>query len=1156
MFKRIFLLAVLIFGMFTIAEAIIPVPNIIAHGKGQVLNKDEQNFYWISDFQPPLLINKQGVVVERLSSDLFDNHLKISQLSTGKIAVFFVDRIDILDKNLKKQKTIAIPKKIKIKIKNSTIIDRNNQIALPHSGGILKIDLNNGKTENIILEKDSKPLVSFIDNKNIITLEAGETLELFIYNQDGDIIKQQKIENQACLNNIAQTTEGLILLCIDNNKLNAILLDKNFKKETVKYDFDIKGDNKIKFILTEPKNFSLSNRFLLPSGVVTEVLENKEKFELKKIAHYDLSKLKIVNFIGSNNFDIIQDKEKGLLIAQSENNLVEIPYFSNNINYIEQNGNNIKFFYGKNMMVFNGDDFYSIEVQDEVLNTYLNIPNKTPIDRFNEIYEISSSEDTRDMIHSIIDNFLFKEQTEALGELIENILKFGITSTKLSVPINKNISFTSFGYNEKFNKSEADSSFLNTLSQLSLGKIALTSPSQNIQINHLISPIKHSLIGEKIPTYINIAIDNNNDICLLFSFNQVGCFNWSNPKNFSYIDGYYHHVFNMIDKIFAVDKENNIIIIENRQPKKIFGIEEEINFVKKQNNGYLLLTKTNNFYYFNGKNLQKFTLPKPAIDVFFDGVNWMAIDKNNIFTSNGYNKKIKDGLFITKSKDNILVVKKNGEIVLYNQHFKELTQTILTPKGIITMTNQGYFEGSFESLKYLNINLNNKILSLEKFYDVFYRPDIIKDAIKNSLNNIYEPQISLEEILKYPAPNNIDISLLKKDGDGKVKINYTITSDSGGIGDVLIYHNGKLIKNDIEYEINNNSKFLFSIPKSSRIEENENTRGLLRQSNFHLIKNNKPARTNKIYKKGDIYQNSIEIKPISGAENTISVIAYNQDNTLKSSTKSLSFFNDEKSKTSKIYILSIGVDTYKDKKITNLINAKNDARKFTEKYIGTIKSLDNVEIQPVKILLDNEATKNNILKELQYISEKSEPQDIFVWFIASHGIIDSTNTYHIINHDAKCNEIDNCLQISNTINSNDILSMSKKIPALNQILIMDTCHAGAMDSIISGLYDANISVLAKNMGLHLMASASSTEQALDGHSGKNSIFTQSMISGLSGNVQDLNADQKISFNELGDYVKIETEFQAKNQNFNQSPVIRNFGNDLIIFNIRKPKVTK
>ena len=59
--------------------------------------------------------------------------------------------------------------------------------------------------------------------------------------------------------------------------------------------------------------------------------------------------------------------------------------------------------------------------------------------------------------------------------------------------------------------------------------------------------------------------------------------------------------------------------------------------------------------------------------------------------------------------------------------------------------------------------------------------------------------------------------------------------------------------------------------------------------------------------------------------------------------------------------------------------------------------------------------------------------------------------------------------------------MSKKVKSLSQLFIFDTCHAGDVDYIVSGLYDARMSVLAKKMGLHIYTSANDKQTAMDGY---------------------------------------------------------------------------
>lgn len=136
------------------------------------------------------------------------------------------------------------------------------------------------------------------------------------------------------------------------------------------------------------------------------------------------------------------------------------------------------------------------------------------------------------------------------------------------------------------------------------------------------------------------------------------------------------------------------------------------------------------------------------------------------------------------------------------------------------------------------------------------------------------------------------------------------------------------------------------------------------------------------------------------------------------------------------------------------------------------------------------------------------------------------------------------------ISSNEIVEMSKKIKSLSQLFIFDTCHAGGMDAIVSGLYDARMAVLAKKMGLHIYASASSVEEAMDGYQG-NGLFSHTLLEGLNNNRQaDRNKDGKVSLVELGDYAKAKTVDISKGLGHVQTPFIINFGKDSSLYGLK------
>lgn len=135
------------------------------------------------------------------------------------------------------------------------------------------------------------------------------------------------------------------------------------------------------------------------------------------------------------------------------------------------------------------------------------------------------------------------------------------------------------------------------------------------------------------------------------------------------------------------------------------------------------------------------------------------------------------------------------------------------------------------------------------------------------------------------------------------------------------------------------------------------------------------------------------------------------------------------------------------------------------------------------------------------------------------------------------------------ISSNEIVEFSKKIKSLTQLFIFDTCHAGGVDYIVSGLYDARMSVLAKKMGLHIYASASSFQEALDGYKG-NGLFTHTLVEGLNNSKgAGGNNDSEISIVEPGAFSKELTTRTSSEIGHKQTPLIINFGKDSPLYKL-------
>jgi WD40 repeat protein len=453
----------------------------------------------------------------------------------------------------------------------------------------------------------------------------------------------------------------------------------------------------------------------------------------------------------------------------------------------------------------------------------------------------------------------------------------------------------------------------------------------------------------------------------------------------------------------------------------------------------------------------------------------------------------------------------------------------------LVITSEGYYNSSEKGAQYLNVKFEDKNYSVDQFYDVFYRPDIV--AAKLSGQDVSGLiSITMKDARKSPPPLVEFTSHTSGNDQQKAKACYQVKSTGGGIGEVRLFHNGKLIQSDGYYrEIagSHSDKTQLAAMNSKAIYENMRSVS---------IKGKVDTISTASKSKGDVFEDCKEIDAIAG-ENEVSITAFNGNNTVQSYMKTINFSSGVKSEDPHLYILAIGIDQYTDSNV-NLKYAVKDAKDLEEKLKTQSATLYKPQNIHYSLVTDREATKANIVNKVNELSNTIKPQDSFILFVAGHGVL-LQNQYYILTHDYNGVVNDNSL-----ISSNEVVEMSKKIKSLSQLFIFDTCHAGGVDNIVSGLYDARMSVLAKKMGLHIYASASDKQAAMDGYKG-NGLFTHILLDGLNNNKEaDKNKDGKVTVVGLGEYSKTMTTNISKEIGHSQTPLIINFGKDSPIYKLQ------
>ncbi len=455
----------------------------------------------------------------------------------------------------------------------------------------------------------------------------------------------------------------------------------------------------------------------------------------------------------------------------------------------------------------------------------------------------------------------------------------------------------------------------------------------------------------------------------------------------------------------------------------------------------------------------------------------------------------------------------------------------------IVITPEGYYNSSARGHEYLSIRLGNKVYGIDQFYDVFYRPDIVKAKLKgDDITGLI--RLTVEEAINNPPPTVKFSTIPGQTSDAKVKVCYQVQSTGGGIGEVRLFQNSKLIKSDGFYRevaaqsttaplklAALNSRAVYQDMRSLTIKEKQSPGAVVGRA------------------KGESFDECVEVETISG-ENEIGLTAFNAPNTVQSVMGTASFTSTRTPDEPRLYILAVGIDRYRDASI-NLKYAAKDAKDFITQMAskaGTIYKPANIHLTS---LFNEQASKRTLLAAIDKLASQVKHGDSFIFFNASHGYL-WQNQYYIIT-----SSFDGRLDTTGSmISSNEIVEMSKKIKALSQLFIFDTCHAGGVDNIISGLYDARMSVLAKKMGLHIYASAGSVQTALDGYKG-NGLYTHTLLGGLNnGTTVDKDKSGAVTVKSLGIYSKDMTTELSSKLGHPQTPLIINFGKDSKLFEVR------
>ncbi len=211
----------------------------------------------------------------------------------------------------------------------------------------------------------------------------------------------------------------------------------------------------------------------------------------------------------------------------------------------------------------------------------------------------------------------------------------------------------------------------------------------------------------------------------------------------------------------------------------------------------------------------------------------------------------------------------------------------------------------------------------------------------------------------------------------------------------------------------------------------------------------------------------------------------------------------------KIWAVVVGVGKYTA--MPSLKFTDDDAFRF----YSHLKSPEGgaVPDDQIEILVDEGATRENILKSMRRLFLKADENDVVMFYFSGHGL---EGCFLPVDFDG----------FNNKLRHEEIRQILKQSKAKHKLCIADACHSGTLDysGTLASKGPAPVSLQRfyqafedADGGIALLMSSKPEELSLEDHGLRQGVFTYYVLRGMKG-AADTNGDYIVSIKELYNYV--------------------------------------
>jgi hypothetical protein len=397
------------------------------------------------------------------------------------------------------------------------------------------------------------------------------------------------------------------------------------------------------------------------------------------------------------------------------------------------------------------------------------------------------------------------------------------------------------------------------------------------------------------------------------------------------------------------------------------------------------------------------------------------------------------------------------------------------------VTPGGFFDSSSVTAEdNLNVRIGQRVFGISSFRENFYRPDLVKRSLAGESLS----QFGSIDTVK-PSPIVELDNLPQSTDEAQLKLTVHLSDGGGGVGAVRVFSRDTVIHQD------------------------SGAGGLTRSYTVPLL---------------------------DGA-NVLRVAASNTAGDMWSDTSAtvnarLPAYDSVVGPHGTLHALVIGIQDFPKNPTQDLKYSVADAQLFADtltKYSAPLFTKLDVQVLTTAAETDHD----HIVQVLKAMQASVGPNDAFVFYVASHGVV-ADGDYYVVTSNVGP---DPASLKTDALSGNQLTELLANIATTHKVVFIDTCRAGALGDDAEAFSTHGMSpetaatIISRQIGLTMLMAANSDQQAQEGYK-DHGLFTYVLTDGLAGKAAAYGVVTSAS---LARYVDVQVPALAASLNREQQP---------------------